>query len=131
MQSGSTAPDELAVCAIMRESVPSLSMTTPDRWTVDQTRAAEKDLDDLKGLKDQAVREILKLEADPYLGEPKRGTLKGVRALGFTMPGGAYRAAYVINKRERVCVVFVVGPHEGFYQIAERRYKALRKQGRV
>lgn len=103
----------------------------PDHWTVEQTRAAEKDLDDLRGLKDQAVNEILKLEHSPYLGEQKRGTLKGVRALSFTMPGGAYRAAYVIDARERVCLVFIVGPHEGFYSIAERRFRALRKQGRA
>ena len=104
---------------------------TGNRWTVTQTRAVEKDLDGLKGLRDQAVDELLKLEDNPYLGEPKRGSLKGSRALSFTMPGGAYRAAYVVDKRLRECLVIAVGPHEGFYEIAERRLKALRKQGRA
>jgi hypothetical protein len=30
--------------------------------------------------------------------------------------------------QEQVCLVFIVGPHEGFYQKAEQRVKALRKQ---
>jgi mRNA-degrading endonuclease RelE of RelBE toxin-antitoxin system len=104
---------------------------TSERWTVTQTRAAEKDLDCLRGLRKQATREILKLEYNPYLGEPKHGSLKGVRALAFTMPGGAYRAAYIVDRRNRECLVFMVGPHENFYREAERRYKALRKQGRA
>jgi len=104
---------------------------TSEHWSVEPTRAAEKDLERLRGLKDQATREILKLETNPYLGKPKQRTLKGVRALSFTMPGGAYRAAYVVSSSKRVCLVFMVGPHENFYREAERRYKALRTQGRI
>jgi len=104
---------------------------TSGEWDVQFTRPAQKDLAALKNLEAQAFREVMKLAGDPYRGEAKRGSLKGARALGFTMPGGAYRAAYVANKHERVCLVFIVGPHENFYKEAERRYKALRKQGRV
>jgi hypothetical protein len=57
------------------------------------------------------------------------GSLKGVRALEFSLKGVASRAAYVVAEEERVCLVFMIGPHEGFYQKAERRVKALRKQG--
>jgi hypothetical protein len=55
-------------------------------------------------------------------------SLKGVRALEFSLKGVTYRAAYVVAEVERVCLVFMVGPHEGFYQKAERRVKALRKR---
>jgi hypothetical protein len=41
---------------------------------------------------------------------------------------GAYRAAYVVMEDQKRCVVFLVGPHEGFYKKAERRYEALKKR---
>ena len=41
----------------------------------------------------------------------------------FSLKGVAYRTAYVVLEEEKVCLVFVVGPHEGFYQKAERRVR--------
>jgi hypothetical protein len=89
---------------------------------------ADEDLDNLGGLRDQAVRELLTLEDNPYRGRGKAGQLRGTRALAFNMPGGAYRAAYVLREDLRRCVVFMVGPHENFYREAERRYTRLKKQ---
>ncbi|MFQ5796543.1 MAG: hypothetical protein ACE5JP_16040 [Candidatus Bipolaricaulia bacterium] len=57
--------------------------------------------------------------------------MKGVRSLEFSLPGGAYRAAYMVQESEQVCLVFLIGPHEGFYKKAERRVAALRKQGEI
>jgi hypothetical protein len=37
----------------------------------------------------------------------------------------------VVLETEKVCVVFQVGPHEGFYAKAARRYAALKKSGRI
>lgn len=62
------------------------------------------------------------------MGHPLQGSLSGVRALGFNLKGsGAYRAVYTVIERDRVCVVFLVGPHENIYKTAERRWAALRK----
>lgn len=99
-----------------------------DRFSVELTRSAEKDLERLRGLKERATRAVLRLEVDPHLGHTLTGSLRGVRSLEFSMPGGAYRAAYVILLEARTCVVFLVGPHEDFYKRAERRYAALRVQ---
>lgn len=93
------------------------------------TRNAEKDLLRLRELTEKATRELLALKQDPYSGHPLKGSLRGARALEFSLKGVAYRAAYVVLEEEKVCLVFMVGPHEGFYQKAERRVKALRKQG--
>lgn len=47
----------------------------------------------------------------------------------FSLEGVAYRAAYMIREAVQVCLVFIVSPHEGFYEKAERRAKTLlRKQ---
>ncbi len=102
-----------------------------NRFAVELTRDASKDLAALKSYTAQATSEILKLEDDPHLGHTLTGSLRGVRSLVFSLPGGAYRATYIPINRERVCLVFLIGPREGFYKIAERRYKELRKQGRV
>lgn len=83
MQSGNTAPDTRAVYVSTRASVTSPPIIL-DHWTVVPTRAAEKDLDNLKRLKDQAVNALLKLKHNPDLGEQKRGTLvEGKSLLSF------------------------------------------------
>jgi hypothetical protein len=48
------------------------------------------------------------------------------RSLEFNLRGGgAYRAVYLLLESERVCLVFLVGAHEGLYAKAERRRRAL------
>lgn len=92
------------------------------------TRNAEKDLLGLRGLTERATKEVLVLKQDPYKGHPLKGSLRGVRALEFSLEGVAYRAAYVVLEEERVCLVFMVSPHEGFCRKAARRAKALRRR---
>jgi mRNA-degrading endonuclease RelE of RelBE toxin-antitoxin system len=102
------------------------------QFTVELTRQAEKDLRDLRPWTAQATRAILQLETDPHRGHTLTGSLKGVRALAFTLQGsGVYRAVYTILTTERVCLVFMVGPHENIYARAERRYAALRRAGEL
>jgi hypothetical protein len=78
---------------------------------------------------DRALQDISALEADPFVGHTLSGDLAGVRSLEFSLPGGAYRAVYVALTKDRICLVFMVGPHEGFYARAARRAKGLRRQG--
>lgn len=93
------------------------------------TRNAQKDLIGLRGLAEKAASELQALKQDPYKGHPLKGSLRGVRSLEFSLKGVAYRAAYVVLEEEKVCLVFMGGPHEGFYEKAERRARALRRQG--
>ena len=99
-----------------------------DRYGIELTRRAEKDLDSFRQDRDRVVHEIQTLRANPLAGHPLNGTLRGARALEFNLKGGgAYRAVYTVIDNERVCIVFVVGPHENIYREAERRYAALLK----
>ncbi len=92
------------------------------------TKRADKDFSQLgKVEKQKAVQALGKLKNEPYAGHTLFGKLSGVRSLEFSAPGGAYRAAYVVREDLRRCVVFLVGPHENFYALAERRYEALKK----
>jgi hypothetical protein len=77
----------------------------------------------------EVMRALLSLEQEPTAGHALSGMLRGTRALEFSLPGGAHRAAYVIDDVARRCTVFAIGPHENFYRLAERRYTAL-KAGR-
>jgi hypothetical protein len=96
--------------------------------TVELTAPAEKDLRALRAHRARVVRELLVLERDPHAGVPKAGSLRGVRALGFSLPGGEYRAAYIPHPHKpNVCLVFIIGSHENFYAKAEQRLRALRK----
>lgn len=94
-------------------------------WTIQLTRQAKKDLDSLQRAREKALRAIVVLEQHPLAGHDLAGSLHGVRSLEFSLPGGAYRAAYTINAEHEVCLVFLIGPHESFYEKAQRRYRAL------
>jgi mRNA-degrading endonuclease RelE of RelBE toxin-antitoxin system len=103
-----------------------------DRFDVQLTREAEKDLRRLHAHTGRVTRAILKLEDDPFLGHSLTGSLKGTRSLDFSLPGsGVYRAVYVVSDTTRVCLVLIVGPHENIYDRAERRVKALRHAGQI
>ena len=92
------------------------------------TRKADKDFSGLeKTAMQKAAQALTQLKTDPYAGHSLTGSLRGVRALEFSAPGGAYRAAYIVRQELNRCVIFLVGSHEGFYKEAERRYKALKK----
>jgi mRNA-degrading endonuclease RelE of RelBE toxin-antitoxin system len=105
----------------------------PDsQFTVELTRQAEKDLRDLRPWTAQAARALMQLEPDPQRGHTLTGSLKGARSLEFALPGsGVYRAVYSILNAERVCLVFIIGPHENIYAKAERRYAVLRRAGEL
>lgn len=94
-----------------------------ENWTVELTRQAKKDLADLQSGRERALRTISTLAQNPKAGHLLSGLLRGVRSLEFSLPGGAYRAAYVLQTERHVCLVFLIGPHENFYEKAERRYR--------
>jgi mRNA-degrading endonuclease RelE of RelBE toxin-antitoxin system len=104
---------------------------TGDPFEVHLTRRAERDIEDLRPWQRRVIEALLTLEEDPHRGHTLKGSLLGVRSLEFSLPGGAHRAAYVVLNEERVCLVFQVGPHEGFYEKAERRYQSLKRHGQV
>ena len=99
-----------------------------ESFEVRLTKKAEKDLFQLRDLTEKATHEILALEENPFKGHALRGSLQGVRTLKFSLKRVTYRAAYVVLKNERVCLVFMVGPHEGFYVKAERRAEMVRRE---
>jgi hypothetical protein len=79
-------------------------MTSEHPFAVHPTRDAEKDLLRLRPWTERVVQCLLQLEQDPRRGHSLRGNLRGARSLEFSLPGGAYRAAYVILESERICV---------------------------
>ena len=107
-------------------------MTTRSRFGVQLTREAEKDLEKLRPHVERASRVIAALSDDPFRGHALAGDLKGTRSLEFSLPGsGAYRAVYVVIDNERICLIFIVGPHENIYDRAKRRLQALKRSGRI
>ena len=54
-----------------------------------------------------------------------RGDLKDFYSLHMPLPGGQYRAAYVIDEGNRLIIVAIVGTRENFYQEARRRADAI------
>jgi mRNA-degrading endonuclease RelE of RelBE toxin-antitoxin system len=103
-----------------------------ERFAVELTRDAEKDLKRLRPWTEQATFAILRLEENPSLGHPLTGSLKGARSLEFSLRGsGVYRAIYVLLEDSQTCLVFMVGPHENIYAKAERRVAALKRAGRI
>ena len=98
-------------------------------YAVRLTRSAEKDLRGLRTHEPRVIAALGALLLEPRKGHSLAGRLKGVRSLEFSLPGGPYRAAYLVDDTERVCRVFAIGPHENFYRLAERRLAALQRDG--
>jgi len=72
-----------------------------DRFEVEFTRQAEKDLNGLRGQAGDALRIISGLADNPERGHTLSGSLPGARSLEFNLQGsGAYRALYVIHPAE-------------------------------
>lgn len=92
---------------------------------------AVKELRDLGPFEAKAVQALRRLMEHPMAGHPLTGELKGLRSLEFSLPGGAYRAVYAVKPKERVCLVVIVGPHEGLYERAARRVAGLRRAGEL
>ncbi len=101
-----------------------------DFYKIELTQHALKDLDKLKEQSAKVLKALSALKEKPHLGHMLKGSLKGVRSLKFNINGVAYRAAYIVLEKERTCLIFMVGPHEGFYKEAERRAKSVTKQQR-
>ena len=100
-----------------------------EQYEVRFTKQAEKDIADLRPWVDRVLKTLNALKQEPLKGHVLRGSLAGVRSLEFSLPGGAHRAVYVVLEEQHVCLVFLVGPHEGIYEKAERRVEGLRRQG--
>ena len=99
-----------------------------ERFGVELTRQAEKDLARLRPWVAEAARALAQLETDPERGHMLSGSLRGARSLEFSLKGGGqYRAVYLLLAEERVCLVFIVGTHENIYDKAQRRLEALRR----
>jgi mRNA interferase YafQ len=62
---------------------------------------------------DEIVKAIM---ADPLLGEPKTGALKGVRVDKFKVGPQQLLAAYTFSAKTQTVEMLDVGPHENFYK---------------
>jgi mRNA-degrading endonuclease RelE of RelBE toxin-antitoxin system len=64
-------------------------------------------------LVDEAVKEIM---ADPMLGDPKTGPLKGVRVYKFKVGPTQFLLAYQFDDKRNVVELLDLAPHENFYK---------------
>jgi hypothetical protein len=107
-------------------SVRDESKDSASLYEVRLTRAANKDLKQLRSHANTIAKALGQLRTDPVAGYQLQGSLAGIRSLEFTFKGsGAGRAAYVILAEHKVCLVFITGSHGGFYERAERHAAAL------
>jgi mRNA-degrading endonuclease RelE of RelBE toxin-antitoxin system len=131
MQSASTEQAEQEDSGTSHEKKVSTS-TVSERFEVDLTRQAQKDRKALRAWNADLLRQLARLETDPEAGHLLKGALRGCRSLEFNLKGsGAYRAIYIVDPDEHVCLIFLIGPHENIYREAERRVHALRKSGEI
>lgn len=66
------------------------------------------------------TREIKKILADPFLGEPKKGPLAGVRVHKFKIHHQLFLLAYEADSKAKVVYLYALATHEKFYEALER-----------
>lgn len=96
-------------------------------FLVELTSLAAKDLKRLSKVEDIILGHLRSLKTNPEKGHSLIQNLQGALALDFTIKGsGQYRAAYVVQEEEQKVTVFLVGPHENFYDEAAHRVKLIK-----
>ncbi|MBF0260380.1 MAG: type II toxin-antitoxin system RelE/ParE family toxin [Magnetococcales bacterium] len=86
-----------------------------------QTRLFQHRVKRLHPVQKQDLDEaLLKLRADPTLGEEKKGDLLGVRVLKFHMGGQLTLLAYEWRENDAQLRLLVLGSHENFYRDLKR-----------
>lgn len=89
-------------------------------WEVHGTRRINKILDGLQAQIREAVeRGFAELSQAPTKGKMLRSH-KGLRSLPVTTPGGEYRIVYTLKPEDKVVLVILIGPREGFYERLDR-----------
>ena len=64
--------------------------------------------------------EVLKIQTDPLMGEPKKGSLAGVRVHKFKIHHQLYLLAYEYQPKNTTICLFAIGTHENYYDALER-----------
>ena len=72
--------------------------------------------------KDQGVirAELKKIQADPSVGERKKGVLTHVWVHKFKVHRQLYLLAYEPVEKERVVYLYAIATHENFYEALQR-----------
>ena len=101
-------------------------------YSIKTIKSAEDDLDKLKHKRDEAVKELLKLEDNPKEKSSSLagGHFQGLYSYSFTLKGaGSYRAIFDLIEENKVCLLIVIGPRENFYRTARKKVKNLKDRG--
>jgi mRNA-degrading endonuclease RelE of RelBE toxin-antitoxin system len=97
-------------------------LSESDPFLVEFSKDAKKDLKKYRSAAPLVGKAVARLAVDPELGEMLSGDLAVFRSLHIAVKGsGEFRAVYLIEADARVCLVFAIGPREGFYQSLKRR----------
>lgn len=83
-------------------------------------RRKKKQIPELQWELDRQVRAILE---NPFIGEPKKGVLRGVRVHKFTFRRQQYLVAYEPVAKTKTLYLYDFGTHEKFYERLERYVK--------
>ena len=93
-----------------------------DRCEIELSKRSLKQLKSYPDAASTIANALAELANDPERGHPLAGSLAGFRSLEVNVKGsGAFRDAYVFHEDAKVCVVFAIGPHEGFYERLKRQ----------
>lgn len=60
---------------------------------------------------------------NPFLGEPKKSDLKGIRVHKFRFLQEVYLLAYQVDQKQKAVIFLAVGGHENFYRDLKRYLK--------
>jgi len=99
-------------------------LSESEPYLVEFSKEAKKDLKQHRSAAAAVGKAVARLAIEPELGEKLLGEMEGFRSLHIVVKGsGEYRVVYLVEETKRLCIVFAIGPREGFYNSLKRRLR--------
>ena len=73
-----------------------------------------------KVVRKNIIEQSQKLKQNPYLGEKLSSSLSFLHSFHLKIKNINYRLAYTIDKSQKLIIIHLIGPREGFYQRLKR-----------
>ncbi|MBE0478925.1 type II toxin-antitoxin system RelE/ParE family toxin [Candidatus Aerophobetes bacterium] len=94
-------------------------------YRIESISAVKRDIHKLDKQLQKTIQEkhLLNIEKEPFKAIPLFHGFKGLWSYHFNYSGTQYRIVYEVYSEDKIVMLIMIGPREGFYQALKSRIK--------